>query len=393
MNLFELESQFFFKTYKRIPLEIDRGEGCYLISKDGQRYLDLFGGLAVNALGYSHPKVIRAIRDQVHRYIHLSNFFLSEPQLRLAECLLRHSKFQRLFFTNSGTEAIEGAIKICRKWGKRSGKTKIFGMTNGFNGRTMGALSLMDKPNYRDGYEPFLPDCDHVEFNDVDDLHRKISQDCAAVFLELIQGEGGIVEASQQFVEELFRLREKFGFLVVADEIQTGVGRTGKFFAFEHYDVLPDIVTLAKPIGGGLPLGAILGNDKVSDVLSPGMHGTTFGGNPVACAAGLAVLEEIANSGLLKHVTDLGDSLKSVFQDMRRDFPALISDVRGRGFMLGIELKKDGAPFVDKMRDRKILINCTSKTVLRFLPPFILSKQEADRAIDALREVFESETD
>jgi acetylornithine/N-succinyldiaminopimelate aminotransferase len=391
MNSFQQESQLFFKTYKRIPLEIDRGEGCYLISKDGQRYLDLFGGLAVNALGYGHPEVVRAIRSQVDRYIHLSNYFLQEPQVQLAQRLVQLSKFKRVFFCNSGTEANEGAIKLCRKWGKRVGKTKIFGMTNGFSGRTMGALSLMDRANYREGYEPFLPDFGQIEFNEVGDLQSKLSADTAAVFIEFIQGEGGVFVASQAFVRRLFELREKFGFLVVGDEIQTGIGRTGKLFAFEHYNVRPDIVTIAKPVGGGLPLGAILGGEKVEDVLSPGMHGTTFGGNPVACAAGLAVLEQVVAGDLIRKVADLGNYIKARFEDLKSDFPNLISEVRGCGLMLGIELKKDGATIVDRMRERKILINCTNKNVLRFLPPFILTKTEADQAIAALREILQSE--
>jgi len=391
MNSFQQESQLFFKTYKRIPLEIDRGEGCYLISKDGQRYLDLFGGLAVNALGYGHPEVVRAIRSQVDRYIHLSNYFLQEPQVQLAQRLVQLSEFKRVFFCNSGTEANEGAIKLCRKWGKRVGKTKIFGMTNGFSGRTMGALSLMDRANYREGYEPFLPDFGQIEFNQVDDLQRKLSLDTAAVFIEFIQGEGGVFVASQAFVQRLFKLREKFGFLVVGDEIQTGIGRTGKLFAFEHYNIRPDIVTIAKPVGGGLPLGAILGGEKVEDVLSPGMHGTTFGGNPVACAAGLAVLEQVVAGDLIRKVADLGNYIKARFEDLKSDFPNLISEVRGCGLMLGIELKKDGATIVDKMRERRILINCTNKNVLRFLPPFVLTKAEADQAIAALRGIFQSE--
>jgi acetylornithine aminotransferase len=393
MNSFERESQFFFKTYKRLPLEIDRGEGCYLISKDGQRYLDLFGGRAVNALGYSNPKVIAAIHSQLDRYIHLSNYFVQDPQLQLAECLVKHSKYNRVFFCNSGTEANEGAIKICRKWSKGVRKRKIFGMTNGFNGRTMGALSLMDRSNYREGYEPFLPDFDQIEFNDVADLGRKVSAETAAVFLEFVQGEGGVVVASHEFVNKLFELRDKFGFLIVADEIQTGLGRTGKFFASEHYGVHPDIVTIAKPLGGGLPLGAVLGDENVEGVLGPGMHGTTFGGNPVACAAGVAVLQEVITGDIVKKVADLGTHIKSALQKMKSEFPNLIVDVRGLGLMLGVELNREGAPFVDKMRERKILINCTSKNVLRFLPPFILTKTEADRAIAALHEVFLSELD
>jgi acetylornithine aminotransferase len=301
------------------------------------------------------------------------------------------SKFKRVFFCNSGTEANEGAIKLCRKWGKRVGKTKIFGMTNGFSGRTMGALSLMDRPNYREGYEPFLPDFGQIEFNEVGDLQSKLSADTAAVFLEFIQGEGGVFVAAPEFVQRLFELREKFGFLVVGDEIQTGIGRTGKLFAFEHYNVRPDIVTIAKPVGGGLPLGAILGDEKVEHVLSPGMHGTTFGGNPVACAAGLAVLEQVVAGDLIRKVADLGNYIKARFEDLKSDFPNLISEVRGCGLMLGIELKKDGASIVDKMRERRILINCTNKNVLRFLPPFVLTKAEADRAIAALRQIFQSE--
>lgn len=391
MNSFERESQLFFRTYKRIPLEIERGEGSYLISKDGEHYLDLFGGLAVNALGYGNPKVVNAIHSQVDRYLHLSNFFVQDPQVQLAECLIEHSNYKRVFFCTSGAEANEGAIKLCRKWSKRVGKKRIFGMTNGFSGRTMGALSLMDRPNYREGYGPLLPDFGHIEFNDVDDLQHKISADTAAVFLEFIQGEGGIVAASPRFVQCLFELREKFGFLIVADEIQTGIGRTGKFFAFEHYNVRPDIVVIAKPIGGGLPLGAILGGEKVEDVLGPGMHGTTFGGNPVACAAGLAVLQEIFARDFIRRVADLGNYIKNGFEKVKSEFPGLVVEVRGLGLMLGMELSREGAPFVDKMRERRILINCTSKNVLRFLPPYILTDTEADRAIATLREVFKSE--
>jgi acetylornithine aminotransferase len=292
-TLFQKEEKFFFHTYKRLSLDIERGEGCYLYAKDGKRYLDFFGGLAVNALGYNHPRINKAIQDQIQRYIHLSNFYVQEPQVRLAEQLISITGFKRIFFSNSGTEAIEGAMKLARKWGKKNGKTHLLGLSNSFHGRTMGALSLTERQKYREGYEPFLPDISHVKYNDVQELKSAVNDQTLGVVLEFIQGEGGIFVVSQEFAAALNELREKFGFLIIADEIQSGMGRTGKFMAFEHFGVRPDIVVIAKAIGGGLPLGAFLGNERVADVLTYGAHGTTFGGNPVACAAWLAVLEEV----------------------------------------------------------------------------------------------------
>lgn len=392
MNVFELESNLFFKTYKRLPLEIERAEGMYLINKDGTKYLDMFGGLAVNSLGYNHPKINQAIKEQLKKYIHLSNYFLQDPQLKLAEMLLNYSGYQRVFFTNSGTEAIEGALKLARKWGKSQNKTEILGLTNSFHGRTMGALSLTERPKYRDGYEPFLANVSHVEFNNVEDLKKKIDERSLAFFIEFVQGEGGINVVSKEFVETLFELKEKYNILVVADEIQAGIGRTGKFFSFEHFGVKPDITVIAKPIGGGLPLGAILGNEKVACVFNPGMHGTTFGGNPVACAAGVAVLHEIMTNGQMENARKIGEYLKTSFQALQKDFLNLITDVRGYGCMLGIELTRDGDPIAEKMLQQKhVLINCTNINVLRFLPPLILKKEHADKTVSSLREIFQDE--
>ena len=388
MSLFTREASSFFHTYKRLPLQIVRGEGMYLFTADGTKYLDMFAGIAVNALGHAHPRVVRAIADQASRYVHVSNYFAQEPQIRLAELLLRHSGAARVFFTNSGTEAMEGALKIARQWGSGRGKTHIAGFSNAFHGRTYGALSIMDRPTYRDGFGPFLDNCASLPLNDAGALRSAVSPRTAAVVLECIQGEGGIRPVTSAFVGTLQELRKQHGFLVIADEIQTGSGRTGRFLASEHFALSPDIITLAKPIGGGLPLGAILGAPSVADVLQPGMHGTTFGGNPVACAAGIAVLEEIEERGLMQHATAMGNLLLSRLGECAQAFPKLCKEVRGVGLMVGLELTGEAEPVVTAMREHGILINGTDKTVLRFVPPLIVNAEEINRTVDTLRDVL-----
>lgn len=392
MTMLERESATFFHTYKRLPLEIDRGEGVYLIARDGTRYLDMFAGIAVNALGYGHPRVLQAIREQAESYIHLSNYFLQEPQLELAEILTRASGYPKLFFANSGTETVEGAIKIARRWGAERGKTAILSFSNAFHGRTMGALSLMDRPKYRNGFGPFLDDCATAEFNDPDNLRSLITPATAAVLLEFIQGEGGIRPVSPEFAAALMELKGRFGFLLIADEIQSGMGRTGKFFGFQHYDVRPDLVVMAKPIGGGLPLGAILATNEIAGTLEPGMHGTTFGGNPVACAAGVAVAREILERDLITHAADVGAYLLSRLRSLKQEFPGTAKEVRGFGLMAGMELNSEGEPVVTAMRARKVLINCTDQTVLRFVPPLTIANRHVDETCDALRECLKERT-
>lgn len=387
-NLFLKEERYFFRTYKRLGLDIERGEGAYLIARDGRRYLDFFGGLAVNALGYNHPAVNKAIIDQVQKYIHLSNYYVQEPQVILAERVIQASGFQRVFFSNSGTEAVEGAIKVARKWGKKNGKSELIGLSNSFHGRTMGALSLTEREKYREGYEPFLPNVSHLQFNDVTQLRAAVNEQTLGIILEFIQGEGGIFVVSPEFALALNELRAKYSFLIIADEIQAGMGRTGKFFAFEHFGVRPDIVVIAKAIGGGLPLGAFLGNERVADILTYGAHGTTFGGNPVACAAGVAVFREVLDNGLMKKAGEIGEYLISQFRILQTEFPALVKEVRGRGCMLGVELTQDAQPVVDTLQDMGYLVNCTHATVLRFLPPFIVTREQCDALAGALRQVF-----
>lgn len=389
-SLFEQEHKFFFHTYKRLSLDIVRGEGCNLYDREGKQYLDFFGGLAVNALGYNYPRVNQAIQEQINKYIHLSNFFVQEPQVKLAEKLLNAAGYQKLFFTNSGTEAIEGALKLARKWGKVQGKTQLFGLSNSFHGRTMGALSLTERAKYRDGYEPFLPNIGHLKYSDVEDLRNHVNGQTLGVVLEFIQGEGGIYVISPEYAAELNKLREQYGFLIIADEIQAGIGRTGKFFGFENFGVRPDIVVVAKAIGGGLPLGAFLGNERVAEVFTYGVHGTTFGGNPVACAAGLAVLEEILDRGLMKQAGEIGTYLKSQFVKLQKQFPSHIKEVRGFGCMLGIELAYEGQPVVDELQRQGFLVNCTNMNVLRFLPPFIVKPEHCDALVEKLAAILAS---
>ena len=389
-SIFEKENKYFFHTFHRLPLEIDRGEGVYLYSKDGKRYVDFFGGIAVNALGYNHQHINAAIEEQIHRYIHLSNYFVQDKTVELAEKIVNATSYKRVFFSNSGTEAVEGAIKIMRKWGQGSGKTTLLNLTNSFHGRTMGALSLTERPQYRDGYDPFLPNTNSVKFNDVEDLCAKVNSQTLGIILEFIQGEGGINVISKEFVQKLKSLQEKLGFLVVADEIQAGLGRTGKFFSFEHYDIYPDIVVIAKAIGGGLPLGAILGNERVADVLTYGVHGTTFGGNPVACAAGCAVMEEIVDKRLMKQAGIIGEYLKSKAIELQKQFPDIVKEVRGYGCMLGIDLNRNGQPIVDELLNRGILINCTNTTVLRLLPPYIITTEQCDQLMFELHLILKS---
>jgi acetylornithine/N-succinyldiaminopimelate aminotransferase len=389
-SIFEKESKYFFHTFHRLPLEIDRGEGVYLYAKDGKRYLDFFGGLAVNALGYNHPRITEAIEKQIHRYIHLSNYYAQDTVVELAERIITASGFKRIFFSNSGTESVEGAIKIARKWGKGQGKTHLLNMSNSFHGRTMGALSLTERPAYREGYDPFLPNTDFIEFNNVEDLQAKVNGQTLAIILEFIQGEGGINVLSKEFVQELKILHERYGFLLIADEIQAGVGRTGKYFGFMHYTIQPDIVVIAKAIGGGLPLGAILGNEKVADVLTYGTHGSTFGGNPVACAAGCAVMEEIVDKGLMKQAGIIGEYIKSKARELQMQFPEIVKEVRGYGCMLGIELHRNGQPVVDELLNRGILINCTNTTVLRLLPPYLMTEEQCDQLLFELHSIFKS---
>lgn len=388
MELKDKDSQYILHTYKRLPIEVDHADGVYIYSRDGKRYLDFFGGIAVNALGYNNKRVNAAVIEQVNRFMHVSNLFYVDSQVELAELLCKTSGYSKLFMSNSGAEAVEAAVKIARKWGSVREKTGLLALSNSFHGRTMGALSLTDRSKYRNGFDPFLPEVDHVTFNDVQNLKEKVSGATAAVFVEFVQGEGGVNVLSDAFVEELFALKRKHGFLVVADEIQAGIYRTGKLFSFEHYGVRPDVVTVAKPLGGGLPLGGVLLDKEIEDVLGYGMHGTTFGGNPVSCAAGLATLRELNEKRIDLHVARVGGYLKMKLLEMKNEFPDFISDVRGLGFMLGVECNVECSGIVTALLSKGVLANCTNGNVIRLLPPLVVQEEHVDTLIANLRETI-----
>jgi predicted acetylornithine/succinylornithine family transaminase len=386
MNIFEKEKALFLQVYNRLPLKIKKGEGCWLINENGEKYLDFFSGLAVNALGYAHPKIVEAVCRQVSLYAHLSNNYIIEPQIELAELLIKYSGMSKVFLTNSGTEAIEAAIKLVR-YVKGPNKI-IYSLTSSFHGRTYGALSLTTREKYQKGFEPLLQNVDRIKHNSIDDLLNKIDENTAAVFLEFIQGEGGINEANENFIAELFRLREKYKFIIVADAIQDGIGRTGKPFAHQYYYVMPDMIATAKAIGGGLPLGALLVSSDYENVWTIGKHGTTFGGNPVSCVAGIVVLREVFENGLMENVIELGAYFKEQLIKLKNIYQSEIKDVRGLGFMLGVELNYEGNDFVKKMFEKKILTNCANQNVIRILPPLIANKNEIDIYLQAYEETI-----
>lgn len=390
MDISELSSQEdkdFFHTYKRLPIVIDKGEGCYLYTNTGEKILDMFGGLAVNVLGYNHIKMNNAIKEQVYKYIHISNLFYQEKQIALADKIKKLSGFEKVFFCNSGTEAIESAIKLIRKFFFGTVKTTLVSFTGSFHGRTMGALSLTARKKYREQFKPLLPDVIHLEFNSINDLDKHINDKTAGVFLECLQGEGGIFPASNKFIDKLNELKQKYGFIIAADEIQSGIGRTGSFSAFTQFSLNADIIVMAKGIGGGLPLGAIAGNKRVENVFTYGEHGSTFGGNPVAAASGIVVLEEL-EAGLMKKNKESGEMFKSKLIEIAKKYPDKIKEIRGIGLMIGVELFTSGQPIVDEMLKHNVLVNTTNENVIRLLPPYIITEIEIELFCRKFEEVI-----
>lgn len=400
MNLAEVqaaENNLLLQTYERYPLLLDRGEGAYLYAADGRRYLDLLSGIGVSALGYGHPAILTALESQASRLIHSSNLFFHTGTAELAARLVEISGLARVFLTNSGTEAWEAALKLARAYAREradrpgaAARTRFLALEHSFHGRTMGSVATTHKEKYRLPFMPVMPDVDFVRFNDVDDLRAKFTSDVCAVCVETVQGEGGIHPVSQEFLQAARELTRDADALLICDEIQCGLGRTGRWFAYQHYDVLPDITTVAKPLGGGYPVGAMIASEKAASAFSPGMHGTTFGGSPLACAVAIAVIDTIRRENLLEHVVSEGDYLLAKLNSLQERHPG-IAAVRGLGLMAGIELETAelAKAALHALLDRGFILNRTSETVLRLLPPYIVSRAELDSFLAALDEVLE----
>ncbi|MCU1250162.1 MAG: acetylornithine and succinylornithine aminotransferase [Edaphobacter sp.] len=388
------ESKLLIQTYERNPYLFVSGQGVYLRDENGQDYLDLLSGIGVSALGYSHPAVVEAITRQSTRLVHTSNLFFHEHTAELALRLTEISGLDRVFLCNSGTEAWEAALKLSRASAGRlraAGRnigTKFLALEHSFHGRSMGAVATTHKEKYRKPFEPVMPGVEFVRFNDVDDLRAKFSDDICAICIEPVQGEGGIHPISREFFATARKLCDSTGALLLADEIQSGLGRTGKWFAYQHYGILPDVTTIAKPIANGIPMGAMLCTNAAAEAITPGMHGTTFGGGPLACAVAIAVIDTIKRDDLLKHIHDVGDFFHEELSKLAARHDCIV-DVRGIGLMLGAELSSaDLAKSVAaQLMDRHIIVNRTNETVLRFLPPFILERKHVETAIKALDEI------
>jgi acetylornithine/N-succinyldiaminopimelate aminotransferase len=392
------EAKLLLPTYERNPILFVDGEGMYLIDENGERYLDLLSGIGVNALGYGHPAVIQAIEQQSRKLVHISNLYFHQGQAELALRLTEKTGLDRAFFCNSGTEAWEAAMKLARAYsalqrseGHAMG-TRFLAIENSFHGRTMGALSTTHKEKYREPFEPLVPGVDFVRFNDVDHLRASFSSDVCAILMEAIQGEGGIRPVSQEFLAAARELTKSTGALLVVDEIQAGFGRTGKWCAYQHFGVQPDVTTLAKPLAGGLPLGAMLCTEEASRAIHPGLHGSTFGGGPLACAVAIAVMDTIEQEDLLTNIQKTGEYFKRQLQDLAARHESVV-EVRGLGLMLSMEMESAelAKQIVSRMLERRILINRTSDTVLRFLPPYIMSREHVDLAVRAISDILTEE--
>jgi acetylornithine/N-succinyldiaminopimelate aminotransferase len=392
------EAKLLLPTYERNPILFVDGAGMHLIDDSGARYLDLLSGIGVNALGYGHPAVVETINRQSRKLVHTSNLYFHEGQAELALRLTERAGMDRAFFCNSGTEAWEAAMKLARAYSamKRSEGhtlgTKFLALENSFHGRTMGSVSTTHKDKYREPFQPLVPGVEFVRFNDVDHLRASFSNEVCAILIEPVQGEGGIRPVSQEFFAAARELTQSTGALLIADEIQSGMGRTGKWFAYQQFGIRPDITTLAKPLAGGLPLGAMLCTEEASRAIHPGLHGTTFGGGPLACAVAIAVIDAMEQEGLLKNIQETGTYFKRQLHDLAAKHESVV-DVRGMGLMLAMEMNSAdlAKKIVAKMLERRILINRTSETVLRFLPPFVMGKEHVDLAVSALNEILTEE--
>jgi acetylornithine/N-succinyldiaminopimelate aminotransferase len=386
-EIFDTYNDYIMPTYTKFPLVFVKGKGSYLWDVHGKKYLDFFPGWGVGNLGHCHPKVMSAVRDQVSKLIFVPNNYYNLPQARLAKELnfWADGKF-KVFFCNSGAEANEAVIKFSRKFGK--GRYEIITFEDSFHGRTFGALSATGQKKYQEGFAPLLEGFKYARFNDIQHVKSLISEKTVGIMLELVQGEGGINIADKGFVEDLRKICNENNLLLIIDEVQTGIGRTGKMFCYQNYGITPDIVTLAKALGGGLPVGIAMIKKEIADILTPGTHASTFGGGPLICKAALAVLKAIQKEKILPNVRKMGEYLKEKLDSLRVKYPGTIKEVRGLGLMWGMELNNEGKRIAEECIKNGLLINCTHNTVLRLMPALNVTKKEIDKAIVVLDNVL-----
>lgn len=389
-EIMALEEKYLFPTYKRSELFCDRGSGVYVYDLSGKRYLDFLAGISVNSLGYNHPRLVRVLVEQGQRLIHSSNLFYNPFQGLLAKRLAESSGMSKVFFTNSGTEAVEAALKVARAYGHAQGgekKSVILTLKNSFHGRTFGALSITTQEKYQAPFRPLVPDVEIVEDFTVSALAQAFSDRVCAFVMEPVQGEGGVVPLPAEFVRAGRELCDRYDALLVVDEIQCGLGRTGKFYAFEHFGLKPDVLTLAKSLAAGYPLGAMLGSARVAECLKPGDHGTTFGGGPLACRLALEVLDIIEQENLISRVSEMGNYLIQGLRKIASRHP-MVGEIRGMGLMIGVEIGSAAKEVVNRLLAKGFITNAAHDTVLRLLPPFIISKNDIDEFLTALDEVL-----
>ncbi len=386
-------NKFLMNTYNRFPIVLRKGRGMKVWGTDGKEYLDFIGGIAVNCLGHCHPKVVVALQKQAQRLLHVSNLYHIEQQIKLAKLLTKLSCTDKAFFCNSGAEAVEAAIKLARKFAKdhtTPDKYEIITAHGSFHGRTLAALSATGQVKLQKGFEPLVTGFKHVPFDDIKALKNSLSKHTCAVMLEPIQGEGGVKVPGANYLEMVRSLCDDHGLLLILDEVQTGIGRTGRFFAYEHYGIEPDIICIAKGLGGGVAIGAVLAKEKVASSFQHGTHASTFGGNPLACAAAIATIETLIEDGIIMdNCRRMEHYFRKALEKLRTEFPSLIAEIRGLGLLLGMELTTAGDSIVNSCLEKGVLINCTSGNVLRFTPPLTVSEREVDQLINTLEDVFE----
>lgn len=389
---FEEASRYIMNTYGRYPVVLRKGRGMKVWSSDGKEYLDFVGGVAVNILGHCHPRVVVAIQKQSQRLLHVSNYYYIEPQIKLAKLLVENSFADKVFFCNSGAEAVEAAIKLARKYSKEKNGPEHFEIVtakNSFHGRTLAALTATGQEKFQKGFEPLVPGFKYVPFNDINALVKIITENTCAVLLEPIQGEGGVRLPDMDYLKKVRGLCDEKNLLLIFDEVQTGMGRTGKLFAYEHFGVTPDIMTIAKGLGGGVPIGAMLATDRVASAFQPGNHASTFGGNPLVCAAAVATIETLLEDGfILDQCNRMSAYFMERLEELKEAFPKLIKEIRGKGLLIGMELTKEGDSIVKACLEQGMLINCTAGNILRFIPPLIIQRKDIDQLMNVLKEVF-----